>query len=60
MARQKIAETRRHSIKSLQRRISRELDWVTLRALEKERERRYQSVRELARDLERYLKGEGR
>ncbi|MCA8971835.1 MAG: protein kinase [Planctomycetes bacterium] len=36
----------------------RELDWITLRALEKDRDRRYATPRELASDLERYLAGE--
>jgi serine/threonine protein kinase len=32
-----------------------ELDWITLKALEKERERRYGAASELAADIERYL-----
>jgi len=36
-------------------RLRGELDWIVLRALEKDRERRYQSVRELMDDLERHL-----
>lgn len=35
-----------------------ELDWITLRALEKEPERRYGSPSELAADLERFLSNE--
>lgn len=31
-----------------------DLDWVVMKALEKNRERRYQSALELAQDLERY------
>lgn len=38
--------------------LDRELDWIPLKALEKERDRRYDSVNGLARDLERYLAGE--
>lgn len=34
---------------------SRDLDWIILKALEKDRERRYSTVRELADDLERFL-----
>lgn len=36
----------------------RELDWIILKALEKDRDRRYSSVRELADDLERFLRDE--
>ncbi|MCB9882487.1 MAG: SUMF1/EgtB/PvdO family nonheme iron enzyme [Planctomycetes bacterium] len=35
----------------------RELDWVVMRALEKEPARRYDSVRELGEDVERFLEG---
>jgi tetratricopeptide (TPR) repeat protein len=35
--------------------LPRELDWIAARALERDRERRYASVHELAADLERYL-----
>lgn len=39
-------------------RIPRELDWIVMRCLEKERARRYESAAALARDLERYLNTE--
>jgi eukaryotic-like serine/threonine-protein kinase len=35
-----------------------ELDWITMKALEKDRTRRYETVNSFARDLERYLDGE--
>jgi non-specific serine/threonine protein kinase/serine/threonine-protein kinase len=35
-----------------------ELDWITMKALEKDRTRRYETVNGLARDLQRYLQGE--
>jgi non-specific serine/threonine protein kinase/serine/threonine-protein kinase len=35
-----------------------ELDWIAMKALEKDRTRRYETVNGLARDLERYLGGE--
>ena len=38
--------------------MDRELDWITLKALEKERADRYETVNGLARDLERYIDGE--
>ncbi len=40
------------------RRLRGELDWITLRALERERDLRYASVSEFAADLRRYLNGE--
>ena len=41
--------------RSLVRALTGDLDWITLKALEKERERRYQTATELATDVERYL-----
>jgi tetratricopeptide (TPR) repeat protein len=38
--------------------LDRELDWVVMKALEKDRTRRYETVNGLTRDLERYLEGE--
>ena len=35
-----------------------DLDWITMKAMEKERERRYGTVAELARDIARHLEGE--
>ena len=35
-----------------------ELDWIVLKALEKDRTRRYETANGMARDLERYLAGE--
>jgi serine/threonine protein kinase len=35
-----------------------ECDWIALKALEKDRERRYESAGAMARDLERYLTGD--
>jgi hypothetical protein len=35
-----------------------ELDWIVMRALEKERTRRYETANGFARDIERYLTGE--
>jgi serine/threonine protein kinase/tetratricopeptide (TPR) repeat protein len=35
-----------------------ELDWIAMKAIEKDRRRRYQSARELAKDIGRYLDGE--
>jgi len=38
--------------------VDRELDWIAMKALEKDRSRRYETVNGLARDLQRYLDGE--
>lgn len=47
---------RRQSIpRNLERALKGELDWIVLKALEKDRERRYSSVAEFAEDIERYL-----
>ena len=35
-----------------------ELDWIVMRALEKDRARRYETVNGFARDLERFLAGD--
>ncbi|HEU4722880.1 MAG TPA: protein kinase [Gemmatimonadaceae bacterium] len=40
---------------SFVRALTGDLDWITLKALEKERDRRYQTATELAADIERYL-----
>ncbi|MFN7553203.1 MAG: protein kinase domain-containing protein [Pseudomonadota bacterium] len=40
------------------RRLRGELDWIALRALERDRERRYASVSEFAADVRRFLAGE--
>ena len=39
-------------------RVRGELDWITMKALEKDRRRRYESPSALAADIERYLAGE--
>ncbi|QDV26786.1 serine/threonine-protein kinase [Aureliella helgolandensis] len=42
----------------LERQVERELDWIVLKALEKDRERRYESASALAQDIRRYLNDE--
>jgi non-specific serine/threonine protein kinase/serine/threonine-protein kinase len=49
------AERRRTELPALRRELSGDLDWITLKALEKDRTRRYGSPHELAADIERYL-----
>jgi serine/threonine protein kinase len=43
---------------TLSRQLRGDLEWITLRALEKERERRYSSAAEFASDIERHLRDE--
>ncbi len=50
--------TARTTIGSLPRQRRSELDWIVMRALEKEPERRYQSASALAEDIGRFLRGD--
>ncbi len=47
--------TRLKTVDRHSRRVADELDWVVLKALAKERERRYQTTRELEEDVRRFL-----
>jgi len=51
---------RKHStdIRSLTRQLRGDLDWIVLRAMEKDRTRRYDTVNGLVLDIERYLRDE--
>jgi len=40
---------------SLERRLQGDLDWITMKAIDKDRSRRYQSAGELAEDIQRHL-----
>jgi WD40 repeat protein/serine/threonine protein kinase len=53
-----IAAQRKIPPEKLVRLVRGELDWVVMRALEKDRKRRYETANALARDLERYLNQE--
>lgn len=53
-----ITERRGTDIRELSLSMQRELDWVVMKALEKDRSRRYQSASGLAADLQRYLDGD--
>lgn len=44
--------------RELARQLRGDLDWIVLKAMDKERRRRYDSAGEMARDLERYLAGQ--
>jgi len=53
----KVAESRRTEISSLVKCLHKELEWIPLKAMRKERSERYQSASEFADDIENYLKG---
>lgn len=55
---EEIAKRRKVEPSRLGALIRGELDWITLKALEKDRTRRYSSARELADDIGRYLNNE--
>ncbi len=42
----------------LERQLRGDLDWITMKAMDKDRDRRYESVSELAADIRRHLKNE--
>ena len=50
-----IASQRQTDPVSLRRLVDGDLNWITVKALEKARERRYSSVADLAADIERYV-----
>jgi eukaryotic-like serine/threonine-protein kinase len=50
-----VARNRRTDSAALRRQLRGDLDWITLRALEKDRTRRYATASQLADDIERYL-----
>jgi serine/threonine protein kinase len=52
------AQRRRIDLRQLQRKLRGDLDWITLKALEKDRTHRYTSADELAGDIRRYLNHE--
>lgn len=50
-----VSAQRRVEAKKLSQLIHGELDWIVMKALEKERARRYETASAMARDVERYL-----
>jgi len=52
-----IAERRQTELRILVRSLQRELEWIPLKAMGKEPDHRYQSVSDLAGDIENYLAG---
>lgn len=57
-AAREIAESRRASAGTLGQLLRRDLDWIVMKALEKDRERRFETVIGLATDVRRFLKDE--
>ncbi|HEU4747220.1 MAG TPA: protein kinase [Gemmatimonadaceae bacterium] len=55
---QAAAAARHMSVRQLAARLSGDLDWIVLKALEKDRNRRYASPSELAADIRRHLANE--
>ncbi len=53
-----VSAERQSDPKRLCRLLRGELDWIVMKALEKDRNRRYETANELARDVERYLHDE--
>jgi serine/threonine protein kinase/tetratricopeptide (TPR) repeat protein len=53
-----LAARRRTEPARLAKEVQGELDWIAMKALEKDRTRRYESASSLARDVERYLTNE--
>ena len=53
----KLAEMRSTEIRLLEKNLKKELEWIPLKAMRKERSERYRSASELADDIENYLNG---
>lgn len=53
-----VARARRADLNRLKNTIRGELDWVVMKALEKERSRRYDTAQGFANDIQRYLDGD--
>jgi len=53
-----VAEHRRIQPMALRKQLVGEVDWIVMKALEKDRTRRYETANALARDIERHLEGE--
>ena len=54
----KLANSCQSDADSLRRKLRGDLDWITLKAMEKDRIRRYQTAHALAEDIERHLNNE--
>ena len=54
----RVEKLRCTDARSLTRRLHGDLDWITVKAMEKDRMRRYQTAQALAEDIQRHLKHE--
>ncbi len=54
----KVAASRHTDVRTLAQRLHGDLDWITLKAMEKDPDRRYASVHALAEDIRRHLNHE--
>jgi len=52
-----IAQNRQMEVQTLTKHLKKELEWIPLKAMRKERSERYRSASELADDIQNYLKG---
>ena len=52
---EKVAKSRRTEVATLAKRLHKELEWIPLKAMRKERTRRYRSASELGDDIQNYL-----
>lgn len=53
-----IAHHRRTQVRTLARQLRRDMDWVVMKCMEKDRTRRYETANGLAEDISRYLNNE--
>ncbi len=54
----KLADCCRTDVKTIRRELRGDLDWITLKAMEKDQMRRYQTAHAMAEDIERHLNHE--
>ncbi len=52
-----VAESRQTEVKTLTKRLHKELEWIPLKAMRKEPNERYRSASEFADDIKNYIKG---
>jgi non-specific serine/threonine protein kinase/serine/threonine-protein kinase len=55
---EQVAALRQEEVASLARRLRGDLDWIAMRAIDAERDRRYPTATSLAEDIERFLRDE--